>query len=511
MRFLPSFRPALLALLLLAAAGLRAGLNLDNSLSLRHGVFRHPERGAYVETWLNIHGQGIRYAPAEDEPGRYRGQVAVTLLLRDGETVVDYRKYVLASPLVRDTTGIDFALVDVQRVMLPRPGLTLDITWEDLHQPANRVSYETVLGGDFSAVPAFSDIEFLDGYRRTREPGPFTRNGLELTPYAINYYPHERTTLQAYVELYGTDEALDADRVLLTFSIRERGSETVNPNFWRYQKADAAAVIPALHEFDITDLPTGNYELVAELRDRNNQVLTERRAFFQRLNNRAVEKLENIAMLDVGNTWAERYDAEQLHAFLEFLRPVADPSEIHLIDALASGQDSTMQQRFLFNYWLKRDTVNPYAAWLDYLERVKVSNEKFSTTSTLGYRTDRGYVFLKYGVPNDVIARPSEPGAKPYEIWMYYTLENGPADVEQNNIRFIFYEPTLVSNNYRLIHSNAVGELFDPRWKLRVYGSTADPGALNNFDAQDTRGNYGSNAGTLEDDAGQGIFNEGRP
>jgi hypothetical protein len=119
---------------------------------------------------------------------------------------------------------------------------------------------------------------------------------------------------------------------------------------------------------------------------------------------------------------------------------------------------------------------------------------------------------MLHGEPNDVIRRPSEPGAKPYEIWMYYTLPpTSSTNIEQNNIRFIFYEPTLVSNNYQLIHSNALGELFDPRWKLRVYGSSADPASLNNFDSQNTRSNYGSNAGTFEDDAGQGIFNEGRP
>lgn len=515
----PLLRPGFLrwALVLLAVvfAGLPAqqihaapdGYNLDNSLSLRHGTFLHPEQGAYVETWLNINGKALRYA--ESSMGRYQAQVEVTMVLSDGDEVVDYRKYALTTPEVRDTSRIDFAVVDQQRIMLPRPGLQLEMEWVDLNNAANTVSYTSTLDGDFSVQPTFSDVAFIEGYKRAREAGPFTRNGMELTPYAINFYPTERSELTFYMELYGTDAGLGEDQVLLTFSIRGRGEERINQNFWQYQKAEASAAIPVLRTFDITNLPTGNYELVAELRNTQNEVLLTKRAMFQRLNNHAVEKLENIAMLDVNNTWAQGYNAEQLVQCLDFLRPTAEPAEMDILEALKSNGDTAMQQRFLFNYWLKRDTVNPYRGWTAYLERIKEANDKFGTTARQGYMTDRGRVLLTYGAPNDLIARPSEPGAKPYEIWMYYTIDEGAVNIEQNNIRFIFYDPTLVSNNYQLIHSNAIGELNDPRWKLRVYGSSADPGNLNNFDNNNVRNSFGTNASQFEDDAGQGIFNDG--
>jgi hypothetical protein len=113
---------------------------------------------------------------------------------------------------------------------------------------------------------------------------------------------------------------------------------------------------------------------------------------------------------------------------------------------------------------------------------------------------------LQYGEPNDVVTRVNEPGAFPYEIWQYYTLPDG-----QSNVRFIFYEPTLVTNNYRLLHSNAIGELQEPRWKMLVYAKTTNPSLLNNFDVQNPQNSYGGNAGQLEDDAGDSIFNQGKP
>ncbi len=482
----------------------RAQWTVENSLNVRHAVFLHPESGPYVETYLNLHGRSLRYEKLTS--GRFQASASVTILLRDGERVVDFLKYKLESPIISDTANIDFALTDLQRLPVPQPGLELEVLVADVLQEDNSGDYRRTLTADFSVMPAFSDIELLDEYKTSRNPGIFTKNGMDMIPYAINFYPTERNKLLFYAELYGTDEVLSGEGFLLTYSIRERGSDQINPNFWQYQKTTASSVIPVLREFDLNDLPTGNYDVVTEIRNRQNEVLLSKRTFFQRLNNRAVDKLENIAMLDVGNTWAERYSSEQLQAYLEFIQPVAQRHEQNLIISLQGNGDSTLQQRFLFNFWLQRDTVNPYAAWLSYLETVKDANILYGTTSTPGYRTDRGRVLLQYGEPNDITRRVNEPSAKPYEIWQYYSLADG-----QTNIRFIFYEPTMVTNNYKLIHSNAVGELQDPRWKMLVYGAGTNPSLLNNFDAQNPQSTFGGNAGQLEDDAGDSIFNEGKP
>jgi GWxTD domain-containing protein len=505
-----SLRTALVLLLALCAGGqqvLRAQWNLANGLSVRHAVFLHPESGPYLEVYLNIHGRALAYT--EQESGRYQASAGVTIMLREveTETVVDYLKYRLESPEVRDTNAIDFALTDQQRLLLPRSELELEVLVEDLGRPGNTREYRASIWPNFEVYPAFSDIEFLDEYRRALDPGPFTKNGLHMVPYAEHFFPGERSQLKLYAELYGSEQLPDAQAgLLITASIRERGSEGINPNFWQYQKAAPAAVLPVLREFDITELPTGNYEAVLELRNRNNEVLISQRAFFQRYNPRAVSGLENIAMLDVSNTWAQRYSVEQLQAYLDFIRPIASRDEQNLLDAVTSSRDSLVKQRFLYNFWLQRDEIDAYQAWLKYLERVKLANDMYSTTSALGYRTDRGRVLLQYGEPNDIVARVNEPGAKPYEIWQYYKLDDG-----QTNIRFIFYEPTLVTNNYQLIHSNAIGEVQDQRWQMRVYGPTVNPSLLNNFDVFTPSPSFGNNAAILENDAGNGIFNQGRP
>ena len=86
---------------------------------------------------------------------------------------------------------------------------------------------------------------------------------------------------------------------------------------------------------------------------------------------------------------------------------------------------------------------------------VDIVQERFGSVQVKGYRTDRGRVYLQYGQPNDILEIPSDPVTLPYEIWHYYYLDN------QSNVKFVFYDPALVGNDYELLHSNKYGEPHD--------------------------------------------------
>ncbi|MCF0206328.1 MAG: GWxTD domain-containing protein, partial [Bacteroidales bacterium] len=75
-----------------------------------------------------------------------------------------------------------------------------------------------------------------------------------------------------------------------------------------------------------------------------------------------------------------------------------------------------------------------------------------------GFETDRGVIFLQYGMPNHIFQSQIEPGAYPYEIWQYYRIG------EENNCKFVFYNPSLVGENFELLHSNKLGELKTFNW-----------------------------------------------
>jgi GWxTD domain-containing protein len=129
----------------------------------------------------------------------------------------------------------------------------------------------------------------------------------------------------------------------------------------------------------------------------------------------------------------------------------------------------TLKQYFL-NFWTGRDNTMPETAWNHYHQQVRKVNYIYSTPNRQGYETDRGRVFLKYGPPNIVSESYNEPAAYPYEIWQYYTLGEG-----QRNRKFVFYTIDIVTNDFQLVHSDAIGEKANYRWQVEIHRRTFDP------------------------------------
>ncbi|MEK6614660.1 MAG: GWxTD domain-containing protein, partial [Bacteroidota bacterium] len=123
---------------------------------------------------------------------------------------------------------------------------------------------------------------------------------------------------------------------------------------------------------------------------------------------------------------------------------------------------------------------------------VKAVNKKFGTFVFKGYETDRGRIYLQYGPPDKREEYPSEPNAYPYEIWVYYRLsDNSNLNPTQTNKQFIFYNQDLVTNNYQLLHSNALSETHDSRWEMKLHKRTVQS---NDFEKKDAPGHFGGNA-----------------
>lgn len=97
----------------------------------------------------------------------------------------------------------------------------------------------------------------------------------------------------------------------------------------------------------------------------------------------------------------------------------------------------------------------------NYMAVANAAEKRFSSGFRNGFETDRGRTFLRFGQASDVVHVEDEPGAPPYEIWIYYKF---PA-TGQNNVKFLFYNPSLAGEDYILLHSTARGEIQNPKWE----------------------------------------------
>ena len=88
-------------------------------------------------------------------------------------------------------------------------------------------------------------------------------------------------------------------------------------------------------------------------------------------------------------------------------------------------------------------------------------------------------VYLQYGAPSRTLDRELSASEYPYEMWEYNKIGI------YSNKKFIFYNPDLVNNNYRLLHSDMIGELKNPRWQAELNsrsikrGNVDDPNEYN--------------------------------
>lgn len=446
-----------------------------NSQNLRayfsYSIFNTPENEPYVETYLTINGASLNYVKIDDT---FKSVVDVQLLFKKGDSIVNFAKYDLNGPVVTDTTFVDQNMLDVQRYGLPDGDYTIELSLRDKNGDEKKLTTSASLSINFSPDSLeFSDIELLSSYEKSDTQGTLSKNGYLLTPYVFNYYPLSMNTLSFYLELYNTKEVIGDEAFLLTNYIRPFETDKKMDQYIHRKKVTPKEVVTTLSSFEISELPSGNYLLVSEARNRNNQIIAQKEIFFQRYNPDVEFSLTNLLVVNTANTFVERINGrDTLEMYIDYLEPIStDVERLFANSQIATATDDDLR-RYLLNFWTERNRLNPEDAWDEYHLRVKQANNNFKSVSAEGYETDRGRVYLQYGQPNVISENYFEPAAYPYEIWHYFQLDG------QRDKKFVFYTHDNVTNDFQLIHSNALGELSNYRWQTIVYRRTWDPNSI---------------------------------
>jgi GWxTD domain-containing protein len=293
-----------------------------------------------------------------------------------------------------------------------------------------------------------------------------TKSGYDLVPYILNFYPENVNRLIFYAEIYHTDKVFGADeKYLLSSFVEVYETGQLYGEMMKVRKETAKPVNVMFGEFDISTLPSGNYNIVIEVRDKSNQIVAYNKLYFQRHKPGQEEPVVDLSNVSIENTFVNRItNVDTLADYIKSLYPISSESEVRYVGSLLKRRELKSMQQYFYNFWITRSNTNPEGKWLLYQQEVYKVNAAYSTKIKRGYETDRGRVYLKYGPPNSVMQSIGEPSAYPYEIWHYYDLGN------QKNKKFVFYNPDLVTNDYALIHSDAIGELYDYKWKQKIYG-----------------------------------------
>lgn len=477
-------RTTLLILMIFLAFGIPAEAKTLKAL-FSYCTFNAPGSGPFVETYLSVLGSSAILK--RNEAGNLQGSIEVTLKILKEEEVVHLDKYNLLSNEISDGESKAFNFIDQQRIPLKNGNYLIEISIKDNYNDeasSFKVS-QPIAVSFYSHIIALSDIQLLDSYTKADNSSRIAKSGMDLVPYVSNYYPEELDKLKFYAEVYHADKHLGAgEKYLLTYYIESFENKRILENFKVFKREEAKDVSVILAEFPIDQLPSGNYNLVVELRDRKNELLVLKQQFFQRSNDLVAESTGDYRDVNVANTFAAGFtDRDSLADHIKSLRPISNETEKIFEDNQVKLADLTMMQQFFYDFWLRRNSQNPESEWNKYYEQVKIVNENFGTRYERGYDTERGRVYLQYGQPNSIQQSYNEPSAYPYEIWHYYKIGNF------TNKRFVFFNPNLASEDFRLLHSDMQGEVFNARWELELHNRSTQSRDFDDTRKDDNFGN----------------------
>lgn len=469
---------ALLAALLCSAEAFSINVLFDKA------VFWSPATGPYIENYLEIKGHSVRFVPTETE-GQYQATVEVTYIFEKEGSISNYQKFLVKSPYITDTVKGIVDFLDQNRIALDPGDYTLKINVKDVNDTANAAKTEHT----FSVQPpmeevALSDLLFVASKEKTTSDNPLAKSGLYMVPDISGYMDGEDSLLVFYTEIYNTEAVLGEEQPFVFISgIIDEDKKLVLPSYQGAQRLKSAEVVPALKTYDLSGLPTGNYRLYVEVRDRDNKVIAERNTIFQRYN----PGLATDFSLDEYNQSfvQEMKDIDSLKSMLYCMRFTSSDAEEKRINALMKSESQEELKSFFYTFWHERNPQDPESEWLEYHGMINIVDQEFTTPYKHGCQTDRGRVYLEYGKPNTVFNRPSDPSYYPYQIWHYYNTH------KQSNAKFVFYDRSLTGRNYDLLHSNVFGELNDYQWEQRLQQRIGFP---NTNDEVAPPNNYGSPA-----------------
>lgn len=433
--------------------------------------FYAPGVGNYIEIYFQFVGPSVQYKGVDNG---LKGELAIKLNVVENGNILNQDAYRLETPFMKDSIIEDF--YDVKRFALKPGRYTLNLELLDLNsENAALAATMPIMIEEFGDAITISDIEIAETISKDASESAFTKSGLKVIPRLSTFYPTELNTIPVYFELYNTNQ-LEENVCALKQTIKtENGQELTD--FTSFTRHDTAQVIPIIKKVDITELPSGKYTLSYVLLSRSMTELATQSYEFERSNDN--DQFINTETIVLDPRFQESITDDSVSYYLASLIPISRPAEVKNIITSLKTKDIERQRKHIQAFWKYTSTVNPYDGWIKYKLQVQLVEKLYSNNFQSGFETDRGRVYLQYGAPTSIVQKENSPTEYPYEIWQYNRINNF------NNKRFIFYNPDLVNNTYRLLHSDMIGELKNPGWPQTLSkrntnnGNVDDPNMYN--------------------------------
>lgn len=451
-------------------------------------TFYSPEDGPYIETYLSVMGGSAIYEKTAQNT--FQGKIEITLIFKQGDEIKTFKKYNLLSPEITDSLAERVNFMDQQRIPLSNGNYEFEISIKDLNSANPPFVSTQILNIDYPTDKiSISDIELIESTKKSTTNSILTKSGYDIVPYTSDFYSEDFEKIAFYSEIYNVDKILGEDEDYLTsYFIESYEGKQIIGNYQSFTRNKAKPVSILLKSFPIEKLPSGNYNLVIEVRNKSNDLIVSKKVFFQR-SNPSVSPL--LMSDDYQSTFVSKLTKSELVEYIKCIEPIASNVEVDFALNQLKSQDIDLMRQYFYNFWITRNEDSPENEWIKYFNEVVTVNKLFSTQIKKGYTTHRGVIYLKYGKPNTRVTFVDSPVSYPYEIWHYYEIAGF------SNKKFVFYNPSVGVNEYPILHSDLRGYINNPKWRITLNKRVRQPTDIDSKDPyfryEDKSGDYFNN------------------
>lgn len=425
----------------------------DVSVSIHR--FRSGE-GNIAEVSIYIVGSSL--TQSKDSVQEYGAEYSILIHDQQAGTVTGNRYRLTSSEApVKD-------LIDVKRFYVSPGKYLFEIELTDIHDPHNTISLrqevEFPVNGPSELL---SDIQLLSVIRNDDSAESILhKSGLYLEPLPFDHYYPGVDKLNVYLETY--DMASMEGQPYIQYTIKPLSGELPAP-IVAYRKVKKSPVSANVLQIDISTLISGQYTLEAVLFDGNKDQITSKAINFSRSNPLGDSLFVASGSLHLEASFIKNIPEDSLDYYMKAMAPIVNSMQVEIMNTLLLKGSAVSKQFFIHRYWTEQAGKFADEAFAAYMQVAKAVDAMYRSGFGYGFETDRGHIFLKYGRPDDIQPVEDEPSAPPYEIWFYNQF---PA-THQSNVRFLFYNPSLSWNAFKLLHSTAIGEIHNERWEIELY------------------------------------------
>lgn len=287
----------------------------------------------------------------------------------------------------------------------------------------------------------------------------FFKNSLEVIPGPTGVFSESLPVTYYYSEIYNLDKVsagheLKIHHIVYNSKKQVIFKKTRNIGPGLKSKVEVGSVV-------INKYPTDTYTILLSVVDSAaNFAINSSKKFY--VFNPGVKVTDTVVDLPSFSSEFGSMSEEELDDLYSKSKYIASITEAKRF-ATAKGVEG--KRDFLFQFWKARDndpSTPQNEAFHQYLGRIESANVKFGTPTKIGWKTDRGRVYILNGEPSEIERFPNQMDSKPYEVWHYNDIEGG--------VVFVFADLTGFSD-YMLVHSSKRGELRDDNWSRRVFSN----------------------------------------